>query len=93
MKFLNGLIFYQNPRNAIFRQESGLYDLKQGPIKQEIKAKVIGEDDRCYITRTFITDRFMQKPGTCIYGRFTYGIGYNKTRLVRFIETQLELIY
>jgi len=93
MKSLHGLTIYQNPRNAIFRQETGMYDLKQGPIRQEVTAKVIGEDDQCYITSTFITDRFMQKPGIYIYGHFVYGIGFHKTRLVRFIETQLELIY
>ena len=93
MKFLHGLTIYQNPRNAIFRQETGLYDLKQGPIREEVTVTVIGEDDHCYIINTFISDRFMLKPGICIYGQFTYGVGFHKTRLVRFVETKLKMIY
>lgn len=93
MKLLNGLIIYQKARNAIFIQETGRYELKQGPIREQVVVKVIGEDNHCYITRTFEKESFMQKPGIFIYGKFMYGIGFHKTRFVRFIETQLELIY
>lgn len=92
MELLNGLILYQKPRNAIFIQETGRYELEQGPIREQVVVKVIGEDDLCYITRIFEKESFMKKPGIHIYGKFIYGIGFNKTRFVRFIETQLELI-
>jgi hypothetical protein len=90
-QYINGLVIYEHPRNAIFLQPTGEYDIKKGPVQQETEVIVIGEDNHCYITQTFKTHRFMHQPNVFTYGKLMYGIGFHKTRLVRFVETQLEL--
>jgi len=90
-QYIDGLVIYEHPLKAIFMQTTSEYDLKKGPVDKETEVIVIGEDNHCYITRIFKTDRFMHQPGVFTYGKLMYGIGFHKTRLVRFVETQLEL--
>ncbi len=90
-QYLHGLFLYEHHKNAIFRENTGEYDLEKGPLTKETEVKVIGENDHCYITRVRKTDRFMINETECITGNLVYGIGFNKKRLVRFVETQLKL--
>ena len=91
MENLNNLVIYKHARNAIFKQETGEYSAEHGWIKEDVQATVIGEDDNIYVTRTFTKSSFMLRPGVSIYGDITYGIGFHKTRLVKFLDTQLKL--
>lgn len=79
--YINGVILYRHPLKAIFRDE----------LDQDVSIMVIGEDTNFFITKTFDTDRFMTQPGVYIYGNLVYGIGFHKSRLVKFVETQLQL--
>jgi hypothetical protein len=92
LQYLHGLFLYEHPKNAIYRETTNEYDSARGGwISIEKQATVIGEDEHFYVTRTVNTCEYNFTPNDTIKGNFLYGIGFHKSRLVKFVETQLEM--
>jgi len=90
-QYLHGLRLYEHPKLAVYKESVNELLTTDGFKTKEVEVKVIGENDYMYITKIFETDKFMTIPGEYIYGNLVYGIGFHKTRMIRFVETQLEL--
>jgi hypothetical protein len=82
---------YNLPKIGIFRVETGDYDPLVGWVQKEEKIKIIGEDTQTYISRTQPLNYGIYENGVVKQINTVIGIGPHKTRLVRWIETQLEL--
>ena len=92
MELLHGLVFWVHPRKGIFRCDLNQYDAKLGWLDEEKELLIIGEDNLLYITKTFRQDTYLEHPDRPpLRGDLMSGIGPHKSRLVKWVETQLEL--
>lgn len=92
MELLHGLVLYDHTRKGIFRCDINIYDPKHGWLDEEKELLIIGENNYWYITRTLRDDTCWVHPDKPpLKGDFLSGIGPNKDRLVKWVETQLEL--
>lgn len=84
-------ILYDVPKDGLFRVETGEYDLNGGWIRKEELMRIIGEDDTGFITeirysQLGIWDENGRRTIQC-----TIPVGVHKSRLVRWMPTQLSL--
>lgn len=92
MTYVHGLILYNHPRKCIYNADINKYDLQKGWLTEETEITVIGHDDYNYVTKVFNTNEYIEHPNKPpLKGDLIYGIGFHKSRFVKWIETQLNL--
>lgn len=83
---------YDFPKNGLFKVGDGGYDQKLGWTQIQVVHKIIGENDLWYIYRFIESETYYPTPNfTPLKIDFLSPIGIHKTRLVKWLDTQLEL--
>lgn len=81
---------YEVPRLATYSSPGNTYKLPIGWIDVPKTVLVIGEDDHCFITELRASEHGEWTDKRILY-KYILPLGFHKTRLIQWEETQLTL--
>jgi hypothetical protein len=80
---------YLHPKKGLFSVHAGIW--QNGWLQKEEEAKIIGEDADSYITRIVPSSHGEWVGDQVIERHYNTSLGYHKSRLLRWLPTQLAL--
>lgn len=88
---LYNFVAYDTPRLATYSSPGNEYDLKKGGWQNILKTVlVIGEAEHCFITKLSPSEHGEWTDKRILY-KYILPLGFHKSRLVKWEETQLSL--
>ncbi len=82
---------YKTPRKAIYNSPEGKYHPVKGWLQVEREVLVLGETDSIYITEIRESSLTHNDELGCYTSQYCFPVGFHKSRLVKWVTTQLEL--
>jgi len=83
---------YEIPRNGLFSVHTGIWQSSGGWENKNEAHLIIGETSDCYIYKLIPSEERRWKGSKVVRESFMLPIGLHKTRLIRWLPTQLQLI-
>jgi len=90
MEVLYNYKAYPHPRKAIFSIDTNVYG-RNGWVHKDEEHTIIGEDFDCYVTKLLSSGHGEWVGEEVIQRTYILPIGIHKSRLVKWVDTQLEL--
>lgn len=87
---LYGFQAYEFPRLAEYRHETDIYAYPIGWLTEPKQVLVIGEDNSSFVTELKPSEHGEWDEKRVLY-KYILPLGFHKTRLIRWVDTQLSL--
>lgn len=87
---LYDFIPYDSPQMASYESDIGEYKFPKGWLTEPVNVLVIGETDHSYVTELSAAEHGEWKDERILY-KYTLPLGFHKTRLINWKETQLQM--